>query len=320
MRQENGDFIIVAGHRRVRAALALDLPEILVLLRGPDDGADSVRAVSENVVRCPLSAVDQWCSIEALSSDHWNDDAIGTALALPVRTIKKLRLLAHIHPAMLDHIAGGDMPKEEHLRTIAAASAEEQASVWKTHKPKRGQPSVTWWQIASALEKRRFYFKEVKFGPDEQQAFGIVCGRGPLCSRRRRHKIYDEYRRLPRRPSRMARTPICQRTASSFQPTTMAIRNFRRKRNASGVRKRKGTRSAAALIQEAARSRRSSSAFRSRLRRTESKLPLSPTMTLPSSQPNTGPTLPKRAWRSSATFAPMRSPKPLAKTPSTTSP
>jgi len=54
VRQENGDFIIVAGHRRVRAALALDLPEILVLLRGPDDGADSVRAVSENVVRCPL--------------------------------------------------------------------------------------------------------------------------------------------------------------------------------------------------------------------------------------------------------------------------
>jgi ParB family transcriptional regulator, chromosome partitioning protein len=141
VRQENGDFIIIAGHRRVRAALALDLPEILVLLRDSDDGADSVRAVSENVVRCPLSAVDQWRSIEALSSDHWNDDAIGTALALPVRTIKKLRLLAHIHPAMLDHIAGGDMPKEEQLRTIAAASAEEQASVWKTHKAIRSHSS-----------------------------------------------------------------------------------------------------------------------------------------------------------------------------------
>ena len=49
------------------------------------------------------------------SSDQWTDDAIGGALALPVRTIKKLRLLAHIHPAMLDYIAKGDMPKEEHL-------------------------------------------------------------------------------------------------------------------------------------------------------------------------------------------------------------
>ncbi|MGO9232949.1 MAG: ParB N-terminal domain-containing protein [Methylocella sp.] len=53
-RQENGEFIIIAGHRRVRAAVSLDLPEILVLLRNSDDGADSVRAVSENVVRCPL--------------------------------------------------------------------------------------------------------------------------------------------------------------------------------------------------------------------------------------------------------------------------
>jgi len=174
VRQENGEFIIIAGHRRVRAAVSLDLPEILVLLRNSDDGADSVRAISENVVRCPLSAVDQWRSIEALSSDHWTDDAISAALALPVRTIKKLRLLAHIHPAMLNHIASGDMPKEEQLRTIAAASTEEQASVWKTHKPKKGQTSVLWYLIATALEKRRFYITEAKFGPDEEQAFGIV--------------------------------------------------------------------------------------------------------------------------------------------------
>ena len=174
VRQENGEFIIIAGHRRVRAAITVALPEILVLLRDSDDGADSVRAVSENVVRSPLSPVDQWRSIEALSSDHWTDDAIGAALALPVRTIRKLRLLAHIHPAMLNHIANGDMPKEEQLRTIAAASTEEQASVWKTHKPKKGQPSVLWYLIATALEKRRYYITEAKFGPDEEQAFGII--------------------------------------------------------------------------------------------------------------------------------------------------
>ncbi len=174
VRQENGEFIIIAGHRRVRAAVTLALPEILVLLRDSDDGADSVRAVSENVVRSPLSPVDQWRSIEALSSDHWTDDAISAALALPIRTIKKLRLLAHIHPAMLNHIASGDMPKEEQLRTIAAASTEEQASVWKTHKPKKGQPSVLWYLIATALEKRRYYITEAKFGPDEEQAFGII--------------------------------------------------------------------------------------------------------------------------------------------------
>ena len=173
VRQENNEFIIVAGHRRIRAAITLGLPEILVLIRDADDGGDSVRAVSENVVRSPLGPVDQWKSIEALSSDHWTDEAIGTALALPIRTIKKLRLLAHIHPAMLDYIAKGDMPDERQLRIIAAASAQEQASVWKKYKPKNSKNEIYWQDIAHALEKRRLYAKIAQFGPDEVQAFGI---------------------------------------------------------------------------------------------------------------------------------------------------
>ncbi|MEK8121610.1 ParB/RepB/Spo0J family partition protein [Methylocystis sp. IM4] len=174
VRCEGDALMIIAGERRVRAAIAAGLPEIVVLVREANDGSDSVRSLSENVVRAQMSAVDQWRAIEALASDNWTEEAIGAALALPIRTIKKLRLLAHIHPAILDHIARGDMPQENNLRTIAAASADEQASVWKKHKPKKGQPTVHWWELARALEKRRLYAKEAKFGPDEEQAFGIV--------------------------------------------------------------------------------------------------------------------------------------------------
>lgn len=174
VRPEGEELIIVAGGRRVRAAIAAGLSEILVLVRDADDGSDNVRALSENVVRAQMGPVDQWRAIEALVSDHWTEEAIGAALALPVRTIKKLRLLAHIHPAILDHIAKGDMPQENHLRAIAAAGADEQASVWKKHKPKKGQPSISWHEVARALEKRRIYAKNAKFGPDEEQAFGIV--------------------------------------------------------------------------------------------------------------------------------------------------
>jgi ParB family chromosome partitioning protein len=120
-----------------------------------------------------MSAVDNWRALEALSSAQWTDDAIGIALALPVRTIRKLRLLANIHPAMLDQMERGDMPDERQLRTIAAATREEQVAVWKKHKPKKGQTAV-WWQIAQALEKRHMTAKAAKFGHDEEQAFGIV--------------------------------------------------------------------------------------------------------------------------------------------------
>ncbi len=55
--REKGTMLeIVAGHRRVAAAIAAEFPEILVLVRGGDDGGDAVRALSENVVRAQLDA------------------------------------------------------------------------------------------------------------------------------------------------------------------------------------------------------------------------------------------------------------------------
>ena len=83
-----------------------------------------------------MTSVDIWRGVEDLEKRGWNEQAIADALNLPVRTIKRLKLLAHIHPPMLDVMAQGSMPTEEQLRTIAAASLEEQTQVWKKNKPK----------------------------------------------------------------------------------------------------------------------------------------------------------------------------------------
>ena len=91
----------------------------------------------------------------------------------PVRQIRKLRLLATVHPAILDQIGAGDMPKEQELRTIASASREDQAAVWKKFKPKKGEGAI-WWQISQALQKTRFFARDAKFGEAEREAFGIV--------------------------------------------------------------------------------------------------------------------------------------------------
>ena len=171
--RENGDALeIVAGHRRVAASIVAGFAEILVLVRGADDGGDALRAMSENVVRAQMGPVDQWRAIEALVSAEWTEEAIATALALPVRTLRKLRLLASILPAMLDQIALGDMPTEHALRTIAAASPEEQAAIWKKKKPKKGQ-AASWHEIVSALSKRTLPAAVAKFGADLAEAYGI---------------------------------------------------------------------------------------------------------------------------------------------------
>ena len=170
--EANGELTIAYGERRVRMAIAIGLPEIDVLVKVGDDH-DHMRAVSENVVRAPMATVDLWRSIESLASENWTEEAIAAALAVSVRQIRKLRLLATVHPAILDQIGAGDMPKEQELRTIASASRDDQAAVWKKLKPKRGQATI-WWQIAQALQKTRFFARDAKFGEAEREAFGIV--------------------------------------------------------------------------------------------------------------------------------------------------
>jgi ParB family chromosome partitioning protein len=170
--EKNDELTIAYGARRVRMAIRLGLPEIDVLVKDPDDN-DHMRAISENVVRAPMATVDLWRSIESLASENWTEDAIASALAIPVRQIRKLRLLATVHPAILDQIGDGDMPKEHELQTIASASREDQAIVWKKSKPKKGEGAI-WWKIAQALDKTRFLAKDARFGEDERAAFGIV--------------------------------------------------------------------------------------------------------------------------------------------------
>ena len=170
--EKSGDLTIAYGERRVRIAIQIGLPEIDILVKDPDD-RDQMRAVSENVVRAPMATIDLWRSIESLACENWTEEAIASALAIPVRQIRKLRLLATVHPAILDQIGAGDMPKESELRTIASAPREDQASAWKQFKPKKGE-AVIWWRLAQALDKTRFFARDAKFGEDERAAFGII--------------------------------------------------------------------------------------------------------------------------------------------------
>ncbi|KAA3497929.1 plasmid partitioning protein [Rhizobium rhizogenes] len=165
-------YIIQAGHRRVKQAIAAGLEEITVLVVEAANDNGAMRSMVENIAREPLNPVDQWRGIERLVALGWTEEAIGVALALPVRQIRKLRLLANVLPAALDHMALGDMPNEQQLRTIAAASLDEQKEVWKAHKPKKSE-RADWYNISRALSKTRMFAKDASFGDDLAAAYGI---------------------------------------------------------------------------------------------------------------------------------------------------
>ena len=166
-------LVVIAGNRRAKAAVAAGLAAIDVLVCDAEEEADAMRAVSENLIRASMNSVDIWRATETLEGQGWTEQAIADALSLPLRTIQRLKLLAHLHPPMLDAMARGDMPNDTDLRTIAAASRDEQAQVWKRHKPKKGQP-VVWWDVSRGLSKRRLPFSAAKFGPDLATAYGVT--------------------------------------------------------------------------------------------------------------------------------------------------
>jgi ParB family chromosome partitioning protein len=165
-------YIIQAGHRRVKQAIAAGLEEITVLVVEAANDNGAMRSMVENIAREPLNPVDQWRGIERLVALGWTEEAIGVALALPVRQIRKLRLLANVLPAMLDQMGLGDMPNEQQLRTIAAASLDEQKEVWKANKPKKSE-RADWYNIARALSKTRMFARDASFGDDLASAYGI---------------------------------------------------------------------------------------------------------------------------------------------------
>ncbi|GAV35675.1 chromosome-partitioning protein Spo0J [Roseomonas sp. TAS13] len=174
VREDGEELVIVAGERRVRCSIKAKLAEIPVLVRDGDDGADAMRSLAENVVRAEMCSVDLWRHIEAMlgSDQGWTEQGVANALNMSVRGVKRLRLLANIHPAILDHMAKGDEPDPDDLQILANAPIEEQEAVWKQHKPKKGQ-EASWWSIANPLRKRRLMRKDARFDDDLARKFGI---------------------------------------------------------------------------------------------------------------------------------------------------
>ena len=176
VKEDGKKLVILAGHRRTAACVAAGLSEIQVLVMaedGADTAIDPMRSISENLIRADMGQVDRWRAMQALAAAGWNEAAIAEALGMTTRNIAQARLLANICPAMLDQMAKNDLPEPRGLRIIAAATTEEQAEVWKQHKPKRGH-EAEWGRIAYALNKPRLLAKDAKFGADEATAFDIL--------------------------------------------------------------------------------------------------------------------------------------------------
>ena len=89
VREADGELIVKAGGRRVKAAITAELPTIDVLVKNAEDAMVPMVSLSESLIRASMTSVDIWRGVEDLEKRGWNEQAIADALNLPVRTIKR---------------------------------------------------------------------------------------------------------------------------------------------------------------------------------------------------------------------------------------
>lgn len=173
VRETPDGLMIQHGHRRKKNAIAAGKEKIDVIVTDGDAASDGMNSAIENLIRAPMTAVETWLALgHRLSKLGWTDQAIADALNLPLRRVRSMKLLANIHPPMLEWMAGGSMPPDHHLRIIASASKDEQAQVFKKYKPHKGE-QPDWYSISQALSKRRMPATEAKFDDTLAKAYGV---------------------------------------------------------------------------------------------------------------------------------------------------
>lgn len=112
--EEDGAYVLVAGHRRLASALHYNLPEVPVQVI-PKDQAESARAL-ENLDRKGLHPLDEATEIRTLQGKGYDNEVIAAMLGMPLSKIIRRAKLNNLSPKVREAFIKGD---------IQADSAEE---------------------------------------------------------------------------------------------------------------------------------------------------------------------------------------------------
>ncbi|RFD21190.1 ParB/RepB/Spo0J family partition protein, partial [Komagataeibacter melaceti] len=187
---EDGTLTIIAGHRRVRCAIMAKQKAIPVFVTSADEALDPLVAASENMVRQGMSEPDQWRAVSRMRGEqNMKDNAICRALMITPAYLKRLDLLAHLHPPILDAIELGIGPDGADRKAIAKVPPEEQARVWaeiwaesagEGTDPAEYRMTVddgqymAWDDMARALSTDEFYARDARFDDATARKHGII--------------------------------------------------------------------------------------------------------------------------------------------------
>jgi ParB/RepB/Spo0J family partition protein len=158
-------YVIIAGHRRFAAAMALGWTEIEATVReAPDDLATMLQLV-ENTARADMVPIDQYEAITRLTGHGYSTAAIAAALNITERRVDQLATIGAMHPDLVAALRADpeDFPEERYLRVICQRSAADQKAALDAMNEKHGKDRWGWYDLAQALTVKRIPMSRARF-------------------------------------------------------------------------------------------------------------------------------------------------------------
>jgi ParB/RepB/Spo0J family partition protein len=106
VRERDGYYEVVDGHRRLLACRLVGLPAVRCLVRGPKDGSDQAAKINSNLWRQDMNPVEEAGFFSALLPDFGNDtDKLAKGLGFSRNYVESRLLLMQGDPDVLNAVA-----------------------------------------------------------------------------------------------------------------------------------------------------------------------------------------------------------------------
>jgi len=138
VREKDGGYEVIAGERRLRAALALGIEEVPVLVRKVSDQEALVLALVENIQREELNAIEEANAFKQLIEDFgYSQEDVAKSVGKDRSTISNLLRLLKLSPEIQKGIIDEELT-EGHARALLGLDDEKEQKQLYAHIVKKG--------------------------------------------------------------------------------------------------------------------------------------------------------------------------------------
>lgn len=123
---QDGNYELIAGERRWRAAMQAGLQEVPVVMRDSDDQSSATLALIENIQREDLTVLEKAAAIERLISIfHLTHQELAERLGQSRSAVTNLLRLLQLAPQTMEYLRDGQL-EEGHARALLGLPAAQQ--------------------------------------------------------------------------------------------------------------------------------------------------------------------------------------------------